>query len=232
MQVQWILRSLHEFLEASDEFIIDRFRLRLSGLLLTVETEEEGDDELLSAARTLAEQYVAALRKYVPGLMNLITLEEFASLPARAITIHGTTRAERKRLDDAVRRARNEMLASDDPCLRQCYDYIGQAYEDESNCLFHLYKFVETLEDVFGGEAKMICALEKMDSISNIKKLVKGLKKLANAPLHDARHAPKVTGEVKRLSAEDRTDAMRSAYEILHVYERHVRLTKGRKKAA
>lgn len=133
MQLQWILQSFHGILEASDEFVVNCFRLRLSGTLLTVEAEEESDDaELLSAARDLAYRYAAVLRKHVPGLMNPITLEEFAAMPAQVITVRGATTAERKRLSDGVRRARHEMLVSGEPGLRQIYDYIEQAREDET----------------------------------------------------------------------------------------------------
>ena len=219
MQLQWILRSLYGILEASDEFVVDRFRLRLRGTLLTVEAEEEHEDaELLSAVRDLAYRYAAVLRKHVSGLMNLITLEEFAAMPAQVITVRGATDAERQRLSDEVRRARHEMLASGEPCLRQSYDYLEQAHEDETNRFFHLYKLIETLEDAFGGsEAKLIRALD-------VKTAVKALKRLANEPVHDERHAPEMSGGVKRLSAEDQIVAMHYAYNIIRAYERHLRL--------
>lgn len=216
--MKWVLRSLDNISEVSDEFIVDRFCLRLRGSVLMVEAEEESDDELLSAARDVVARYTAVLRKHIPGLMNLMTFEEFASMPPQIITVRGATTAERTRLKNAVRRARNEFLATGKSCLRQCYDYIEQANEDENNCLSHLYKFVETLEDALGGEAKLISAL-------NMKKVVKALKRLANNPSHDARHALKVSGEVKRLSAQDRAAALNHAYQILRAYEGYVRLT-------
>ena len=221
MQPQWIIRSLHGILEASDEFIVVRFRLRLSGTLLTVEAEEESDDaELLSAACDLAYRYAAVLRNHVPGLMNLITLEEFAAMPAQVISVRGATTAERKRLSDGVRRARHAMLISGEPCLRQSYDYIEQAREDEINRLFHLYKFVETLEDAFAGETELISALD-------VKTSVKAIKRLANDRVHDARHAPRVSGKAERLSAEDQIVAMNYAYDILRAYEKYLRLQAG-----
>ncbi|MGH9425530.1 MAG: hypothetical protein ACRD2L_04385 [Terriglobia bacterium] len=215
--MKWVLRSLDNISEVSDEFIVECFRLRLHGRLLMVDAEEESDDELLSAARDVAARYTAVLQKHIPGLMNLMTFEEFASMPPQVITVRGATTAERTRLKNAVRRARNEFLTAGESCLRQCYDYIEQANEDENNCLFHLYKFVETLEDALGGEAKLISAL-------NMKKAIKALKRLANDPLHDARHAPKVSGEVRRLSAQDRAAALNHAHQILRAYEGYIRL--------
>ena len=223
MRMQWILRHWDDISELSDDFTVGRFRLRLEGNSLTVEAKEEADDELLSAARDLAARYINILRKHVSVLISPMTVEEFASMPAQAITIRRATSAERMCLKNAVRRARHEFFAAGEPCLQRCYDYIDQVHEDEHNCLFHLYNFVETLENAFGGEAKLMRAL-------NMNKAVKDLKKLANdCSYYGTRHAAKVSGEVKRLSVEDRAAAMDYAYQILCAYEGYVHLTKSGK---
>ena len=80
MQLQWIIRSFHDF-QAFDEFVVGHFRLRLMGIHLTVEAEEVGEcPELRSAASDLAYRYFAVLRKHVPLLMTLLTLEEYANI--------------------------------------------------------------------------------------------------------------------------------------------------------
>ena len=183
MQLQWIIRSFHDF-QAFDEFVVGRFRLRLMGTHLTVEAEEVSDDaELRSTASDLAYRYFAVLKKHVPPvLMNLVTVEEYAAiLPpfSQCMEVMGSTTAERKLLSDRVRLARGEMLASSDPHLRRSYDYLERAREDDTNRFFHLYKFVETLEDSFGGEAKLIEALD-------VKTAVKTLKRLANDRQYDS----------------------------------------------
>jgi hypothetical protein len=187
------------------------------GTWLTVEAEEVSDDaELLSAASDLAYRYFAVLRQHVRTLISLMTLEEYAAIVppfSHYVEFKGATTAERKILIDGVRLARREMLVSSDPHLRQSYDYLEQARDDESNRLFHLYKFVETLEDSFGGEAKLIKVLD-------VKTAVKTLKRLANDRQHDERHAPNVVGEANRLSGENQNLATRCAYEVLRAYEK------------
>ena len=216
MQLRWIIRSFHDF-QAFDEFVVDRFRLRLMGTYLTVEAEEVIDDaELRSAASDLAYRYFAVLQRHIPVLITLITFEEYAAiLPpfSQCLEVTGATTAERKLLSDGVRLARGEMLASSDPHLRRSYDYLERAREDETNRLFHLYKFVETLEDSFGGEAKLIKALD-------VKTAVKTLKRLANDRQHDERHAPNVSGESNRVSSENQNLATSCAHEIMRAYER------------
>jgi hypothetical protein len=51
----------------------------------------------------------------------------------------------------------------------------------------------------------------------------KDLRAFCNEKPHDARHAPIVGNEVKRLSPEDRSRAMNWACEILAACERHIR---------
>jgi hypothetical protein len=226
LRMQWILPYAYDLCEISDRFMVDRFYLRLEGNTLKVEAEEEENDALVSAAHTLAERYIAILRKHIPAPIGpLMTTDESRFVPAEFAPVPvwaSMVAAQRKRpLEHALfrqglRKARHEMLASSDPYLCRCYDYLEDAREDENNYLFHLYKFVEKLEEPFDGEASLISAL-------NMKKAVKGLKRLANSPESDARHSSKVGEEVWPLSAEDRTQAMSWADEILAAYERHIR---------
>ena len=214
MELQWIIQSGHDF-QAFDEFVTGRFRLRLTGTFLTVEAEEAIDDsEFRSAASELAHRYVVVLNKHVPVLMHLITLEQFAAIPPQAYEITGPTAAEDKMHRDGVRLARGEMLALSDPRLRRGYDYLELAREDESNRLFHLYKFVEILENSFGGEAKLIQAL-------NVGAAVKTLKRLANDERLDERHAPNMSGEPsRRASREELNRATSCAGEIMRAFEK------------
>ena len=216
MQHQWIIRSFHDF-QAFDEFVVDNFQLRLEGTLLTVEADKVGDKaELWSAASDLAHRYFAALKKHIPALVNLLTHEEYAAiLPpfSQSFDFMGSTTEERILLGDGVRLARNELLASRDSHLRRGYDYLEQAREDETNRLINLYKFVETLESKFGGEAEIIKAL-------NVKTEVKTIKKFANDGQYDERHAPKVPGASVRVSSENKNLATTYADKIMRAYEK------------
>jgi hypothetical protein len=213
LQIQWILRNSYDLCEASDSFMIGQFHIHLRGNTLIMETEDN-DIELGSVAHDIALDYIGVLRKHIPGPKGLMTIEEFASLPAWANNniILGKTTPERKRLRLGVRKARHEMLASSDPYLCQCYDFLQDAREDEDHYLVHLYKFVETLEEVFDGEAKLIRAL-------NVRKPVKDLKDIAQTQ----RHAPKIGDQMKHSSSTARGYAMDWACEILATYERHIR---------
>jgi hypothetical protein len=225
LRMEWTLWGAgYSTYEVSDSFMVGRFYLRLERNRLKMEAEEEENDALVSAARTLAERYIATLQKYIPAPIGTpMTDDEFASVRAwdgprqdMILIVHGKTPTEPLRFSHGLRIARHEMLASSDPYLCRCYDYLEDAREDENNYLFHLYKFVEKLEEPFGGEASLIRALK-------MKNAIKGIKRLANASEHDARHPSKVGEEVRTLSAEDRRLAMAWAYEILAAYERHIR---------
>ena len=218
LQLSWIIRSFDDF-QVSDEFVVEHFRLRLMGTLLKVEVEVVGDDaELRSAASALAYRYFAVLRQHVRSLISLMTLEEYAAVVppfSQNVAFKGATTAERKILIDGVRLARHDMLVLSDPYLRQSYDYLEQARDDESNRLFHLYKFFETLRQSFGDETKLITAL-------NVETAVKTLKRLANDKQHDERHAPNASGGASRLSGENQNLATNCAYEVLRAYERNL----------
>lgn len=216
LQLTWIIRSYDDF-QAYDEFVVEKFRLRLTGCFLTVEPEEVNDDvNLLSTASELAYRYFAVLRKHVQILYGLMTFEEYAAIEPmflQNVDYEGATTADVTILADGVRLARRDMLVLSDPHLRQGYDYLERARDDGKNQLFHLYKFVETLEHFFGGETNLIKAL-------NVKTAVKTLKRLANDKQHDERHAPNASGGASRLSGENQSLATNCAYEILRAYEK------------
>jgi hypothetical protein len=251
LRMQWILPNSHDLCEISESFMVDRLNLRLEGNTLKVEAEHEENDALVSAAHTLAERYIAVLRKYIPAPIGpLMTVDESTFVPAEFTPVPvwvSMVVAQRKRpwehalFRHGLRKARHEMLASSDPYLRRCYDYLEDAREDENNYLFHLYKFVEKFKEALSAEAKQALSaearmsgkrkqkklveklLEKYLENLKVKELVDDLETLCNHESLDARHAPKVDSEVKPLSAEDRTQAMSWADEILAAYERHIR---------
>jgi hypothetical protein len=74
---------------------------------------------------------------------------------------------------------------------------------------------VETIEQFFGGEAKLGTSL-------GVKTQVKTLKRLANDNQHDERHAPAIPGSGSPLSATDRETAMSLGQQILRAYEAYL----------
>ena len=78
------------------------------------------------------------------------------------------------------------MLASSDPYLRRCYDYIEEARGDETSYFVPLYKFIETFKKALGaevrtsGERKLKRPVEKLLDRLNVKKPVDDLKAFYN----------------------------------------------------
>ncbi len=128
------------------------------------------------------------------------------------ITVRSLARQDRERVYDAIRRARNDLLGSEDHTLRRCYDYIQDAREREKESLFYLYKAIEAIEDKLGGERR---AVELLSVGSDLK----FVKRLANEPVRDERHAPKDADALQRPDRTDKAMARDCAIRILRAYE-------------
>ncbi len=156
----WVLYPYHEYLAFSDEFVVKQLRLRLQGNSLQTEVEQPVNEGVELEARALADRYAKLLRLHLGIPVRVITLEEFGSMPARMITVRSLRQQDRKRVYDAIRKTRNELLASEDATLRRCYDYIQDAREREEESLFHLYKAADVIQNHLGGERLPIRALK------------------------------------------------------------------------
>ena len=213
----WILWPYHEYLTiTSDEFIVEQFRFQLQGNSLTVEVEQSEGEGLHAQARQLAERYIKWLGDYLGSPLRLKTIEEFKSMPPRMVTVTSPDHKETERIYRAIRKARNELLASGNPMLSQCYDYLQDAREHKGESLFNLYKFIETIEHRFQGERNAIRCLK-------LGKELKFIKRLANEPVRDERHAPQRPDVVQCPSAANRTHAMEYARSVLRSYEQYLR---------
>ena len=208
----WVLYPHHEYLAVSDEFVVKGFRLHLQGNSLQVEIEQPANGEVGLEARALADRYARLLRMHLGIPLRVITLEEFGSMPAGMITVRSLARQDRERVYDAIRRARNDLLGSEDHTLRRCYEYIQDAREREKESLFYLYKAIEAIEDKLGGERKTI-------EVLNVGSELKFVKRLANEPVKDERHAPKEAGVIERLDRTARTRATECTIRIVRAYE-------------
>jgi hypothetical protein len=213
----WMLYPHHEYLPVlGDDFIVGHFRLRLRGNSLHVEVEAPRTKDAGLAARELAEKYATTLATHLAILLRLLTIEEFGSLLAESVTVRGLRPGERGGIEDAIRKARHVLMASEDETLRRCYDYLQDARGRPEESLFSLYKVIEAIEHPLGGERKAIETLK-------IGSDVKFVKKLANEPVRDERHAPKTEGAIRHPETTDKTRALEAATRIVRAYEQYIR---------
>jgi hypothetical protein len=181
--LQYILWPSDNLTELSDEFVARGCRVTLRGGFLAVKALSDKAD-----AVTLAQDYAAALRAHFFTL-RLMTLEEFGALPPQGMrVVVGWTKAERENRRAHLRQARQAMVAPDHALLSQCYDYFQSALDDPEHAFFDLYKLVETLEAQYDGEKGAIAVLGPE---------LKKIKREANEPSGDQRHAPPSAQAVK-----------------------------------
>lgn len=196
---------------AFDEFITEGFRVRLMGPILEVSFEAAGNCSP-DSAKSLAEKYVKTLAKHLAKSLTLVTEEEWSARTAppfgKMMTVY-VDREDPGRVARAVRKARNELVASEDRALRQCYDYLQDAHErPPAQCVeaaYDAYKAIEVLEVRFGGEKKAIAALGK---------ILKKAKTGANAK----RHIP----EKGRLQPNASAGAVELTRQVIREYERYI----------
>ena len=120
---------------------------------------------------------------------------------------------DRSRVARAVREARNELLASADRALQRCYNYLQNARERGDDAIFDLYKAVETIENGLGGE-------EKAGRILDVLKEIKALKRAANEPTGDERHAPEDPASTPPRA--DLGQAWKNTMAVVRAYERYL----------
>ncbi len=214
----WVLYPHHEYLPVlADEFIAGHFRLRLRGNSLHVEVEAPATEDAGLEARELAERYIKTLAKHLAIRLRLLTIKEFQSLPPIGMTtIRGVRKEQHERIRETIRKARGELLALEDRTLRRCYDYLQDAREHPKESLFYLYKAVEAIEYEFTGARKAIKAL-------GIEAELKLVKKLANEPAGDERHAPKTADTTEHPKTTEKARALESVTCIVRAYEQYLR---------
>jgi hypothetical protein len=214
----WWFWPLHEVQGVSDEFVAvaEGFRIRLMGNSLELTFEASGICSPISA-RTLADTYVGILARHLATNLSLITEQEFTmrTEPPLGHVNSAFSRSFRSRSEGAraVRETRNEMLVSTDMVLRECYNYLQDAYGNSvpEVAAHAAYKAIEVLEDRFGSQTKAVDALGK---------LVKDAKRAANQKRHIPKKdqlQPKIFGEPVELTNQ-----------VIKRYERHLLELHGR----
>lgn len=209
---KWALWTHHGNVHgASDEFIVEGFRVRLMGPTLEVSFEASGTCSP-DSAKSLAEKYVKTLAKHLATVLTLMTEAEWlqrTAPPFGKMTTFYSKREDRGRVVSAVREARNELLASEDKTLRRCYDFLQDALERmctiNDEAAYDAYKAIEVLEERFGGEKKAVAAL------GNI------LKK-AKTAANEKRHIP----EKGQLQPKASVGSVELTRQVVRKYERYL----------
>jgi hypothetical protein len=154
------------------------------------------------------------LLQHLPISVRLISEEEWLTYPL----VRGQTRIERKRIREAIGRARNELLTAADPALRRSYGY-PQAARDvmrdgESSPMPDLYKVIETVENALGGESTAI-------KILGVGTELRAVKRGANEGNRDERHAPKDPLQTRAPAEHGR--AFAETLVVMRAYEKYLR---------
>jgi hypothetical protein len=196
----------------SDEFIAEGFRVRLMGQILDVSfealvTSSEG------SATSLAEKYVRTSGKCLAMPITMMTEAEWlqrTAPPFGKMTTSYSGREGRDHAMEAIRKARNELLISDDMTLRRCYDYLQDAqermYAGNDGVVFDAYNALEVLEVKFGNEREAVAILGQ---------LFRKAKKAANT---EGRHIP----EKFRRPSDGSGGAMELTRQVIRKYEQYL----------
>jgi hypothetical protein len=200
-----------------DEYVIDGCRVRMGGNTIDVESSDR------DAAQRIVDRLDELLHRHLPGVYRVVAEEEFLRYTASGsgmplgVQSHWWPRAtepvRKEGVYQAVRQVRSEMLAGGDAGLRRCYDYLQNARERREDAIFHLHKAVETIENALGGEAQA-------GQILGVLKEIKALKRAANEPTGDERHAPRDPASTP--SPADLGQAWENTWVVIHAYEAYV----------
>jgi len=216
---RWIIypSTAAELYAIADEFVVEGCRLRVGGNSIEVEADDE------AKAYDLASRYLALLQKHLPIAARLVSEAEYSEYLAEVIKV-AAGRVDRPRVREAMRTIRNELLASADPALCRVYDYLQAARtarDNDGSPMPDLYKVIETIENALGGEANAIKVLGP-----DAGRALKPVKRAANEPGRDERHAPDDPTQ-PRVPA-DHGRAREDALIVVRSYEEYLRTRPGR----
>jgi len=201
-----------------DEFVTGYSRVKFGGNHIEIEVREVEGEDGQARARALAEQYIGALGGRLGIHCWLLTPDEFGALPAQIWEMRGPNREERRRVTTAVRAVRAGFVT--DAPLMLCYGYLqegrdGQWDGSDEAVLPNLYKAMEAIKKVFGG-------WKETDKALKVGAELEFIKKLANLPARDERHAPGPGEQVQRPTGEEIGRAEECARRVLRAYENHI----------
>ncbi len=214
MTIRYYFRPGDNLVQLHDSFLVTGIRLSLRGATLEVQCAPEQ----ASQAADLAMRYAESLRTHLLFWGQLLTEEQFASLPAESITVKGRSTRDLALDPVRLRDARRQMVQGTRARLSRCYDYMQEAKDDPKNAAFYIYKLVETIEAEYGGERAAI------QGLGDVAGLIKRLKQMANNPDGDQRHAPTDPGVAKPLDEAKLSGLLRDAHALLTMFEAAVRV--------
>jgi hypothetical protein len=232
MQRTWYLWPPHDLEETSDEFVVRRRALHITVSLRGGVLDLEVDD---TAPPSAADEMAALAREYVEGLTcngltrALRTRSQYAALPpfafqniqmAEAQHRAEHAREQRELVARAVEAARNALLAGDE-ILTHAYAYLEDARTSHrvaagrgrvgERVLPNLYKAIETVENALGGQAATEASL-------GVRAELRFVKRLANQPDRDERHAPQPGDAVDQATPAEVARAIDSAAAVVRAY--------------
>lgn len=216
-----------------DEFVEGSFRVILRGTTLAVKIEGcPATFEVVNPAERLAKSYIDNLGRNLGEQLQLLTEEEFRSLPPWASQNQAVVDfALRQRSSyvarnprQALRDARHSVTSYTWP-LKDCYDYMPDATaSDESFCL-ESYKMIETMANHYDPDwplrkKKNGPDWEPLRKKTGLAAEINFLKKVANEGHSDARHPPpKDQTPWQPLTGAERVKARDCASRILRKFE-------------
>jgi hypothetical protein len=208
MTIQYFLWPGHDLAMLSDNFAVSGCRVRLMGAALSIECEPAEETQ----ASRIVQDYVEALRQRSLFFGRLLSWDEYGAMPPRATTLQGKTARESARDRARLRDARRSIVEPIHSRLSQCYDYLQLARDEPKHALFNIYKLIETIEGEYGGEREAIRALDDAG-------FLKRLKRQANQPDHDQRHAPVEPGTAQPIDERSIAALVETAHALLAKYE-------------
>ena len=208
MTIQYFLWPGHDLAMLSDSFTVSGCRVRLMGAALSIECEPAQE----TRASRIVQDYVEALRQRSLFFGRLLSWEEYGAMPPQSITFQGKTARESVRDRERLRDARRSIVEPVHPRLSQCYDYFQLARDEPKHALFNIYKLIETIEGDYGGEKEAIRALDDGG-------FLKRLKRQANQPDHDQRHAPVEPGTAQPIDEQSIAALVETTHALLAKYE-------------
>jgi len=219
-QITWYIRDSRQLLSVQDAFVEGPFRVILRGTTLAVKIEGcPATIEVVNRAERLAKRYIDHLGRILGEHLQLLTEEEFCSLPPWAgqnqtmatSALHQRSSHLEKHSRQALRDARQSVISYDWP-LRDCYDYMHNAKAAAERFFPEIYKMIETMKNHLGG-------WEALRKKTGLAAEVNFLKQVANEGHRDERHAPEDQTPQQPPTGAERVKADDCASRILRKFE-------------
>ena len=216
---------------------VGRFELRAIDDHVELENTTGGlDDSVWLEAEAIAENFARLLslkwgdvyvhmpqpweRESDPGLTT-IGAGLFVSCWADEVKGHVYSQADEVERQTAAEWATEFLAIADDPTFVRSFDYLHNALlsarsAEAEGCLPQLSKAIEAIENYFGGEAQAGKTLQMLREI-------KYVKRLANLPFRDERHAPMPDDRIVKIIDSEKKKAIDITTGFIEAYLTYIR---------